>query len=78
MFDVDIIRWTNERTNERTNEQTGSFVQDKLNRLKREALWIDTLDILEPIGSNKIKYEDILKEVEVEEMVSFVVPFFSK
>ena len=54
---------------------SGSFVQDKLNRLKRETFWIDTLDTLEPSGLNKKKYEDILKETKVEEMVPFVVPF---
>ena len=39
---------------------SSSLAQEKLNRLKRETFWIDTLDTLEPRGLNKKRYEDML------------------
>ena len=54
---------------------TGSYTQDKINRLIRETFWIDTLGTLEPGGLNKKRYEDVIKPIQNEDVVPFVVPF---
>jgi len=56
--------------------RTGIYSLDKLNRLKRETFWIDTLETLEPRGINKKRLEDIIiPSVNKNNVVPFVVPF---
>ena len=54
---------------------TGSYAQDKLNRLKRETFWIDTLGTLNPGGLNKKRYEEIFEQNKIDEIVPFIIPF---
>jgi len=54
---------------------SGSDWQDRINRLKRETFWIDTLGSLEPTGLNKKRSEDILESAEKSDTVALIMPF---
>jgi len=54
---------------------TGSYTQDKINRLIWETFCIDTLGTLESGGLNKKRYEDVIKPIQNEDVVPFVVLF---
>ena len=54
---------------------TGSYTQDKIHRLIQETFWIDTLGTIDPGGLNKKRYEDVIKPIQNEDVVPFVIQF---
>ena len=54
---------------------TGSDWQDRINRLKRETFWIDTLGSLEPKGLNKKRSEDVINSSKKDDNATLVIPF---
>jgi hypothetical protein len=55
--------------------RTGSDWEDRINRLKRETFWIDTLGSLESNGINKKRTEDLLNFSENDDFLTLVIPF---
>jgi len=52
---------------------TGSYIIYKINRLKRDIFWTDTLGTLKLGSHNKKRYQNVMKEKD--EVFSFVIPF---
>ena len=57
------------------NKYTAQVLIGRINKLKRETFWIDTLGSLEPTGLNKKRSEDILESAEKGDTVALIMPF---
>ena len=55
--------------------RAGSNQHDRINRLRRETFWIDTLGSLELTGINKKRAESVSGSAEANMTVTLVMPF---